>query len=95
MWIALLAAAALFASDRLLKHLARQGKLTFSAANGHVVTTHHENSGMMFGLCKKRQTLARYLPCVSLLAVLSFFPEKHPVQSRYRPVYAGRYQQYI
>lgn len=73
MWIALLAAASLLALDRLLKHLARQGKLTFSAANGHVVTTHHENSGMMFGLCKKQQTLTRYLPCVSLLAVLSYF----------------------
>ena len=73
MWIALLAAASLLALDRLLKHLARQGKLTLSAADGHVVMTHHENSGMIFGLCKKQTVLSRYLPCVSLLAVLWYF----------------------
>lgn len=73
MWIVLFAAAALFAADRLLKRLARQGKLTFSLAHGRVVADHLENSGIICGLCRKRPLLAKVLPCASLLAALSCF----------------------
>lgn len=70
MWIALLIAALLLIADQVLKYRARQGK-TKSFAKGHIVLTHLENEGMLFGLCKKRQSLSRILPCVSLAAVLA------------------------
>lgn len=73
MWIALCIAAALFALDRVLKKLSREGKLTATPAKGHIRLTHLENDGMMFCLCKKRQVLSRYLPCASLLAVLALY----------------------
>lgn len=71
MWIALLVGIGLFALDRIGKQLSREGKLTASTVGGHIRLTHLENAGMIFGLCKKHQTLSRYLPCVSLLAVLA------------------------
>ena len=71
MWIALCTASALFALDRVLKRLSREGKLTTSRSNGHIRLTHLENEGMMGGVCKNRKVLSRYLPCASLLAVIA------------------------
>ena len=71
MWIALCIASALFVLDRVLKKLSREGKMTAPPAKGHIRLTHLENDGMMGGLCKKYKSLSRYLPCASLLAVLT------------------------
>lgn len=73
MWIALCIAVALFALDRVLKKLSREGKLTTICAKGHIRLTHLENEGMIFGLCRKQQSLSSVLPCVSLVAVLACF----------------------
>lgn len=73
MWLVFLIALILFLLDRLFKHLSRQGKLTASLFQGQLTLTHLENDGLIFGLCKKNTALSSVFPCVSLLAVLSYF----------------------
>ena len=74
MYIAIAAAAALFAADRVLKYLSRTGKLKFESK--YLRLTHLENRGFFLGLGQKHEKLLRWLPLgVWLLAAVCLLPQ--------------------
>ena len=74
MYIAIAAAAVLFAADRVLKYLSRTGKLKFESK--YLRLTHLENRGFFLGLGQKHEKLLRWLPLgVWLLAAVCLLPE--------------------
>ena len=74
MYIAIAAAAVLFAADRMLKYLSRTGKLKFESK--YLRLTHLENRGFFLGLGQKHEKLLRWLPLgVWLLAAVCLLPE--------------------
>ena len=74
MYIAIAAAAALFAADRILKYLSRTGKLKFESK--YLRLTHLENRGFFLGLGQKHEKLLRWLPLgVWLLAAVCLLPQ--------------------
>ena len=74
MYIAIAAAAVLFAADRVLKYLSRTGKLKFESK--YLRLTHLENHGFFLGLGQKHEKLLRWLPLgVWLLAAVCLLPQ--------------------
>ena len=74
MYIAIAAAAVLFAADRVLKYLSRTGKLKFESK--YLRLTHLENRGFFLGLGQKHEKLLRWLPLgVWLLAAVCLLPQ--------------------
>ena len=74
MYIAIAAAALLFAADRVLKYLSRTGKLKFESK--YLRLTHLENRGFFLGLGQKHEKLLRWLPLgVWLLAAVCLLPQ--------------------
>ena len=74
MYIAIAAAAVLFAADRVLKYLSRAGKLKFESK--YLRLTHLENRGFFLGLGQKHEKLLRWLPLgVWLLAAVCLLPQ--------------------
>ena len=74
MYIAIAAAAALLAADRVLKYLSRTGKLKFESK--YLRLTHLENRGFFLGLGQKHEKLLRWLPLgVWLLAAVCLLPQ--------------------
>ena len=74
MYIAIAAAAVLFAADRVLKYLSRTGKLKFESK--YLRLTHLENRGFFLGLGQKHEKLLRWLPLgVWLLAAMCLLPQ--------------------
>lgn len=74
MYIAIAAAAALFAADRILKYLSRTGKLKLEGK--YLRLTHLENRGFFLGLGQKHEKLLRWLPLgVWLLAAVCLLPQ--------------------
>lgn len=74
MYIAIAAAAVLFAADRVLKFLSRTGKLKFESK--YLRLTHLENRGFFLGLGQKHEKLLRWLPLgVWLLAAVCLLPQ--------------------
>lgn len=74
MYIAIAAAAVLFAADRVLKYLSRTGKLKFESK--YLRLTHLENRGFFLGLGQKHEKLLSWLPLgVWLLAAVCLLPQ--------------------
>lgn len=74
MYIAIAAAAVLFAADRVLNYLSRTGKLKFESK--YLRLTHLENRGFFLGLGQKHEKLLRWLPLgVWLLAAVCLLPQ--------------------
>ena len=74
MYIAIAAAAVLFAADRVLKYLSRTGKL--KCESKYLRLTHLENRGFFLGLGQKHEKLLRWLPLsVWLLAAVCLLPQ--------------------
>lgn len=74
MYIAIAAAAVLFAADRVLKYLSRTGKLKFESKYLRLI--HLENRGFFLGLGQKHEKLLRWLPLgVWLLAAVCLLPQ--------------------
>lgn len=74
MYIAIAAAAVLFAADRVLKYLSRTGKLKFESK--YLRLTHLENRGFFLGLGQKHEKLLRWLPLgVWLLTAVCLLPQ--------------------
>ena len=74
MYIAIAAAAVLFAADRVLKYLSRTGKLKFESK--YLRLPHLENRGFFLGLGQKHEKLLRWLPLgVWLLAAVCLLPQ--------------------
>lgn len=74
MYIAIAAAALLFAADQVLKYLSRTGKLKFESK--YLRLTHLENRGFFLGLGQKHEKLLRWLPLgVWLLAAVCLLPQ--------------------
>lgn len=74
MYIAIAAAAALLAADRILKYLSRTGKLKLEGK--YLRLTHLENRCFFLGLGQKHEKLLRWLPLgVWLLAAVCLLPE--------------------
>ena len=74
MYIAIAAAAALLAADRVLKYLSRTGKLKFESK--YLRLTQLENRGFFLGLGQKHEKLLRWLPLsVWLLAAVCLLPQ--------------------